>query len=53
MREEYLEQVSEYKDVFKQQLSDLEVNGIIRLSTSVIQNYAFGKQGILFSIEVL
>jgi len=53
MREEYLDEVTEYKDVFQNLLSDLEASGLIRLTVTHINNYAFGKRGLLFTLEVL
>ena len=53
MREEYVDHVAEYRDNLMPLIDQLQEQGKWRqLSKDIIQNYAYGKSGILFQFMV-
>lgn len=54
MRQEYLEYVKEYKDRLVPYMKELEDSGKWRcLEQTVVPNYSFGKDGVVFVCRVL
>ena len=54
MREEYLQKVADYKDNLQAVMTELENAGIWRtFSISVVSNYSFNKNGIVYMFAIL
>ena len=54
MREEYLENVADYKDKLEKLMDDLEEKGTWKKEErTVVPMFAFGKRGIIFAFRIL
>lgn len=54
MRQEYLEYVGDYKDALEPLMQQLEADGKWDLiSRTVVPNYSFNKNGVVFKFQVV